>query len=152
MAPTNCELCGIDLTRDTERAMRACETCANKLGIIPMPPLARVVRPCGRCNGLRFLRSIPREFTSADSGDANTQVISPMYVTVLPPTIGKSWLVGTYLKDVDLKSAGVGLLETMICTACGAVEWTCLDVAKIPAHPHLMTEIVDLTPGSPHRD
>lgn len=37
----------------------------------------------------------------------------------------------------------MGLLEAYICRTCGAVEWYCVDVEKIPIHPHLMTEEID---------
>ena len=38
---------------------------------------------------------------------------------------------------------GYGMLEVYACFGCGAVQWYCGDVAAIPIHPHLMTEIVE---------
>ena len=44
---------------------------------------------------------------------------------------------------LEIEQTGLGLLETYICRWCGAVEWYCVDVERIPEHPHLMSEAID---------
>src|SRR5688500_12264733 len=119
MTVSHCPFCDAPLTSDSMRAMQACQTCADKLGLIPMPPSRRPRMPCARCSGLRFLRVIPREHSSARSGEYNAQVSAPMYVTHAPEA-HRGWVL-KYAEELAIESSGVGLLETYICRKCGAV-------------------------------
>ena len=86
------------------------------------------------------MRSIPREHVSA-SRQLRIAAL-PLYATA-PIVPGRC--------ELDAHQ-GVGLLEAYICRACGLVEWFCADADKIPAHPLLMTAIIDLDDGgSPYR-
>jgi hypothetical protein len=98
-----------------------------------------------------FIRVIPREHSSTRSGDANTQLSVPMYVTHTPTKYegfftSRAW-------EVEIEKKGVGLLETYICKKCGSVEWYCVDVHKIPLGPRTMSEEIDYTPrgDNPYR-
>lgn len=125
---------------DREKHMEACTDCITKLGVAPLPPARRPRTPCMRCQGKSFLRALPREHVYF-AQQAHTAAL-PLYATapVRPGTI-----------ELDAQQ-GVGLLEAYICRACGFVEWFCADADKIPAHPLLMTEVIDLDDGgSPYR-
>jgi hypothetical protein len=145
-----CQLCkGARLGSDGERAMQACFRCARQIGLIPMPPSRRPLRPCARCNGLQFVRVIPREHTSARAGDRNTQISAPMCATYMPRV--HRGIFSNSTRELEIETAGVGMFEIHICRKCGAAEWTCLDVERIQAHPHLMTEYVDIEGEGPYR-
>lgn len=64
-----------------------------------------------------------------------------MYVTYMPAK--EKGFFSNSVAPIAIEQAGVGLLETYICKKCGAVEWYCVDVEKIPVHPHLMSEEID---------
>lgn len=121
--------------------MQTCRECATRIGLIPMPPSRRPPAPCARCNHMVFIRVIPREHSSSRDGEINAQLSAPMYVTHTP-TKYRGWFANT-VNELEIEKAGVGLLETYICKKCGAVEWYCVDVEKIPVHPHLMSEEID---------
>jgi hypothetical protein len=150
MANETCPLCTqSQLLTDDERAMVACRTCAVKIGIIAMPPARRPSVPCARCNARRFVRVIPREHTTTRTGDVNTQLSVPMYVTHAP-TSHHGWLIHA-VNEIEVENTGHGRLETYICRGCGAVEWYCFDVEQIPLHPHLMSEAIDYGSDNPYR-
>ncbi|MCX5742425.1 MAG: hypothetical protein NT062_08010 [Proteobacteria bacterium] len=107
--------------------------------MIPMPPSRRPAAPCTRCSGRKFMRVIPREHSAAREGIG--QVSAPMYATFKPRMRhlnGATWTL-----PLEIELAGMGLLEMYICKKCGFVEWYCVDVERIPAHPALMTEDID---------
>ena len=109
------------LTTEITRRIQACQSCADRIGIIPMPPPRRPRSPCARCNGWQFMRVIPREHTSARVGEMNAQVSAPMYVTHAPAA-HRGWMM-KHVKELEIEKSGLGLLETYICRTCGAVEW-----------------------------
>ncbi|HUQ03261.1 MAG TPA: hypothetical protein VM261_12250 [Kofleriaceae bacterium] len=138
----SCPFCDQNTLRaDDERAVQACHECATKVGLVPMPPSRRPPAPCTRCNHMVFLRVIPREHSYAEGSSYHAQVSAPMYVTHRP-TSNKGFFATT-IEPIGIARTGVGLLETYICRKCGFVEWYCVDVETIPAHPHLMSEEID---------
>jgi hypothetical protein len=150
MIDPTCSLCARNpMSTPAEQKVQACHACANKIGLIPMPPSRRPPTPCARCNGFQFMRVIPREYTSARTGERNTQISSPMYATHKPSAY-PPWEDDLALQ-VMVERNGFGLLEMYICRSCGAVEWYCVDVDRIPAHPHLMTEAIDYGGETPYR-
>jgi hypothetical protein len=137
-----CPFCDQNTLRsDDERAMQACRECAATIGLIAMPPSRRPPAPCARCNHMVFMRVIPREHSSRLRGEINGQVSAPMFITH-EPTRTKGFFA-TQVDEIDIDEKGVGLLETYICKKCGFVEWYCVDVETIAAHPHLMSEEID---------
>ncbi len=151
MTTPRCELCNThQLSTDAEQAMRACQVCADRIGLIPMPPSRRPRAPCDRCNKSSFIRVIPREHSTTRVGDGNAQVSAPMYVTHMPDTY--RGFFSSEVKPVAVEESGIGLLEVYVCRGCGATEWYCVDVEKIPIDPHLMTELIEYGDGDgPYR-
>ena len=150
MPDPTCSLCtDKPLATDAERRMEACSSCAARIGIIPMPPARRPPAPCARCNGQQFMRVIPREYTTDRAGDGNVQISAPMYLTYTPAR-RLGWLFKSVIA-IEVENPGHGLLETYVCRTCGAVEWYCADAENIPAHPHLMSELIDYAGDSPYR-
>ena len=148
----SCPTCLADLTLDVEREMKMCATCATKFGVRPMPPALRPPAPCMRCGKLKFVRVIPREYTSRDGGETNAQVAVPMFLTYVPkgnPTNKPGgWLNGPQPLDMN---DGHGLLEAYACIGCGFVEWYCHDALDIPLSPYVMSELIDYGKGGPYR-
>lgn len=145
-----CELCEKNyLGSEAEQQMQACQACAATIGIVPMPPARRPPVPCQRCNGRQFMRVIPREHSSRRLGEGNGQVSAPMYLTHAP-TKYRGWITST-VNLIAPEAGGIGILETYVCRSCGFVEWYCNDAERIPAHPHLMSELVDYDSDSPYR-
>jgi hypothetical protein len=143
----SCPFCDQNTLRtDPERSMQACHECAAKVGLIPMPPSRRPPAPCARCNHMVFIRVIPREHSSARSGESNRQLSAPMYVTHKPSRY-EGWFA-TAVEELEIEKTGMGLLETYICRKCGFVEWYCVDVEKIAIGPQLMSEEIDYTARS----
>lgn len=136
-----CPICEDDaLTNARERTMQSCAACANKLGLVPIPP-ARAPFVCKNCGGQKFLHAIPREHSAGNLGmDSNTQLSAPMLLTHVP--MAQKGYVMRYAKPLDIQQ-GYGLLEIYACFQCGTVEWFCDGVHRIPISPHLMTEVVD---------
>jgi len=145
----SCPLCAeFSLSSPEEQSMQACWRCAQKIGLRPMPPPMRPARPCARCNGMKFVRVIPREHSSTRTGDANAQVSAPMFLTHKVETY-RGWVFsGVHELAVE---HGFGMLEVYACWACGAVEWYCRDVQQIPLHPHHMSDIVEYDTKEPYR-
>lgn len=145
----SCSICADALSSPAELAMQTCASCARQCGIVPMPPATRPPAPCQRCNGRAFVRAIPREHSSARSGEQNAQVSVPMFVTHRP-TLHQGWML-KYAKELEIEN-GFGVLELYICRSCGFVEWYCPTVSAIPLHPNMMTELVDFDAGTePYR-
>ena len=142
-----CHVCkqgAIDTPWETAVAM--CTDCANTFGIMPMLPARRPARPCDRCNGMQFIRAVPRELAV---GKYNAPVSSPMAVTY-----DYQYVEGAFTRSaapVDTRKA-YGYLEQYICRKCGFVEWYCNDPDRIPIGPGFMTEAIDYAAGeTPYR-
>ncbi len=110
-----------------------------------MPPSRRPARPCRGCNGGDFVRVIPREFTQHNSSIPS---IAPMTATLLPSAVKVLWTLVPVQPDI---TAGLGMLEIIICRSCGFAEWYCLDVEHIPIGPECMTERILLDGATPYR-
>jgi hypothetical protein len=131
-------------------ALEICAECAEKLGVIPMPPPRRPARPCLRCNGTRFVRAIPREYT-AHGADYVWERVAPMTLTATPLVKERIFFSGNEVQAPDIAEHGHGKLEVYACVGCGYVEWYCLDPERVPIGPEYMTELVDVTPPAPYR-
>jgi hypothetical protein len=146
----DCKVCGGGLeTYDDSTATGVCADCRTKLGIAPMPPSRRRPRPCAHCQGLVFIRVVPREF-SASGSDFVKPEVAPMTAVALPSTSSRMLFAGKKVKAATVH-AGAGKLEMYICSTCGFVEWHCQDPESIPIGTEYMTEVVDFSPGSPYR-
>lgn len=103
-----------------------------------------------RCNGMRFVRAIPREYTAIHHGDVGWEVTAPMAITAAPK-IKPAFFGGQKVQTPDILYQRHGTLETYICTGCGFVEWYCHGVDAIPIGPEYMTELVDYPASDPYR-
>ncbi len=142
---SQCCVCGGPFTTDHDPKTLTCGDCAERIGLVPMPPLTRSARPCLRCNGMKFVRVLPREH-STTGGEYSLQVSVPMFLTYAPELQAS---YGT-TAPVDLKK-GYGLLEVFVCHGCGFIEWYCPTVQSLPIHPTTMTELVDYESDTPYR-
>jgi hypothetical protein len=143
-----CPICNErELASEYANQIEACDQCARDYGIIPMPPVTRPPTPCSKCGSKKFVHAVPREHASVHSTSLPQNVSAPMMVTFPPQRLA---LVFGSIPTIDLKS-GYGLLEVYLCYGCGAVEWYCNGVERIPLHKHLMTELVDYDQNGPHR-
>jgi hypothetical protein len=142
----DCKLC----QRNEPEPNGICNECMDRLGIIEMPPARRPARPCAKCNGLKFVRVIPREHTIGAGGDMNVAEIAPMTLTQRPKVDHKVFGKGMAVQAPSVV-LGDGMLETYTCLACGYVEWWCEDPSEIPIGPEFMSELVDYTPETPFR-
>ena len=146
MSDETCPLCKRrPLDSADDRKMQACWWCASEIGIVPMPPARRPLRPCARCNHTQLMRVIPREHSTRP--DSHTQVSAPMYLTHAPTASG---LFNESANPIAIQR-GFGMLEAYVCRKCGVVEWYCSDADRIPAHPHLMSELIDCEGEGPYR-
>ncbi len=148
----NCKLCEKyvgEVGDPPTAATGVCSDCRSRLGIIPMPPARRLLKPCRQCNAMRFIRVIPREL-SATGGDYVQAHAGPMTATIRPDTAPKMLFAGKNV-GTPTPSSGIGLLELYICTGCGLSEWYCHDPDRIPIGPEYMTELIDLESSSPYR-
>ncbi len=144
----DCTVCGrVALTTKEATTTQVCRKCAIQCGIIPMPPVTRPPTPCARCNGRKFLHAVPREFTGRTSGELNAQMAAPMFVAYVPAVDRKDF---DDANVIDTKR-GFGLIEAYVCFGCGALEWFCHDVGRIPVQPNMMTEVVDFDATTPYR-
>jgi hypothetical protein len=139
-----CKLCD----RNEAEPNGICVKCMDELGIIEMPPARRKAAPCVKCNGMKFIRVIPREHTVKADRDFNTPELAPMTLTQAPKLQPK--LIGRGM-SVSAPSIvlGDGMLETYTCIACGYVEWWCENPTEIPIGPEYMSELVDYWPDAP---
>jgi hypothetical protein len=104
-----------------------------------------------RCNGARFVRVIPREYTAYESEYGVHHYAAPMHATTLPELRERWLLPGNEVSEAPTLRGGRGLLEAYICTGCGFVEWYCHDVEAIPIGPEYNTAIVDYGAQGPYR-
>lgn len=119
-----------------------------------MPPPQRRAMPCRCCNGMKFVRAIPREFTAAEYARPSTAQMAATYEPKKQPRTSRIFTdrEGYDVAHADLiTDQAYGLLELYICTACGLVEWFCREPAEIPIGPEYMTELVDHGAGGPYR-
>lgn len=142
-------MCGASFSSPPLPSFDICAECANKTGVVPMPPARRPRKPCLRCNATRFIRAMPREYT-AEGGDYSRSVAAPMTVTA-PPGQRERFFGGYDVVTPNIVATGSGRLEMYICLQCGAVEWYCQDPERVPIGPEYMTEIVDVAPETPYR-
>jgi hypothetical protein len=141
MTPRKCRLCNRTLKLPESVELGVCRSCRTRTGIAAMPPPRRKPRPCMRCNAMRFVRAIPREYSQVE-------LTSRLDVGAIPMTITNYVRRGEIRRTLE---SGRGLLETYICTACGFVEWYCNDPEAIPIGAEYMTEIIDYAGDSPYR-
>ncbi len=73
-----------------------------------------------------------------------------MLATHAPSVLMSGWSAAASEVSLDT-TYGYGMLELYACWDCGLVEWYCRDVRRMPVHPHLMTELVDLDEAGPFR-
>lgn len=139
-----CSCCDTELSEAISREVGVCDVCRTRLGIVPLGPSTRPPAPCMRCNGLVFVRAVPREH----AGEVNTA--APMVVTHRV-RMAASWRGDNYTKRVTHDEAGVGRLEMYICRGCGFVEWYVDDPAALPIGAQYMTELVDHGSKGPYR-
>jgi len=142
MATNLCPICN-DWTLETEHdlARGMCTPCSNRLGVVVMPPARRRAVPCRGCNGMKFVRAIPREISAWPAPYNADPLVSLMTVTYEDPE-----------RSGPLNArGGLGLLEVYVCKKCGLVEWYCGDVEQIPIGPRYMTEEIDYESETPYR-
>lgn len=143
-----CRLCGNAVYPNAPATFDLCGECAIKLGVAPMGPPCRPARPCDRCNGMKFVRVVPRELTATGVDYVNEQA-APMALTIVPNLTEKFF--GGRRVDAPNPWNGRGRLETYVCVGCGFVEWYCIDPKTIPLGPEFMADIVDYGPKDPYR-
>ncbi len=137
-----CPICRAkELDDDNDTARGMCTLCSNRLGVIVMPPARRRAIPCRGCNGMKFVRAIPREISAWPAPYNSDPLVSLMTVTYEDPEPGE---------PLNARG-GLGLLEVYVCKKCGLVEWYCNDVERIPIGPRYMTEDIDYEPDKPYR-
>jgi hypothetical protein len=143
-----CTVClGNPLASDWEQQMKLCTRCADAYGVMPMRPARRPPRPCVQCNGMQFIRAIPRELTAAGRGSDVDRVASPMAVTYQ-----HEYQTGPIAGPLGIDARKTyGYLEMYICRKCGFVEWYCSDPEHIPIGPQFMTETIDYGGEGPYR-
>ena len=147
MATQICLACRAnELTKPDEREMRLCRSCATELGVSPMRPARRPASPCTKCNGMKFIRVVPRELTPS-AGDSHT-IAMPMALVYQYEV--RRMHDQSSLLPIDPHKA-LGLLEAYVCRKCGFVEWYCADPEKIPVGPVYMTEELDYEGETPYR-
>jgi hypothetical protein len=65
---TDCRLCETNKLTDPDRTTGICKECRARIGMLSeLPPPRRPPLPCRKCQGLRFVRSFPREHVTADA-------------------------------------------------------------------------------------
>ncbi|MBA3539845.1 MAG: hypothetical protein H0T79_09465 [Deltaproteobacteria bacterium] len=126
-----------------------CVACCDTLGVVAMPPARRPARPCLRCNGMKFVRVMPREHSAVGADFVRTQA-APMALTHDPRVIPAGLLSRETVAAPDI-TAGFGVLETYVCLGCEYVEWYCQGAREIPIGPEYMTEVIDYTSDAPYR-
>ncbi|MEO8701452.1 MAG: hypothetical protein ABI867_15505 [Kofleriaceae bacterium] len=142
---TECSVCNItmDNVEPATAETGICRECRDKLAVKPMGEARRPPVPCQRCNGLRFIRALPREF----SGEWDRAM--PMTVTY-PVVVTRGIFGGASVQGAEPRS-GIGRLELYICRGCGFVEWYCDQPADLPIGPQYMTQDIDYGATKPYR-
>jgi hypothetical protein len=146
-----CRLCATKLEPRELDAAGLCGDCKGKLGIVAMPPSRRPPAPCLRCNGMKFVRVIPREHAVYAVKHGYTSLIAPMVATFTPNVAKKLIMPGNRVHSIPLLEDLHGMFETYICVSCGYIEWYCHDPESIPIGPEYMTELVDHEADAPYR-
>jgi hypothetical protein len=142
--PDACRLCAMTFKgRIRSFDPEICKDCAETLKIKKLPPPRRPARPCERCNGLTFVRSLPREY----SGEYDNPY--PMTAAQSPTITNRFFGLGNSVNRADPR--GHGVLEIYTCVGCGFVEWYCQDPDQIPIGPEHLSDLVDYSPESPYR-
>jgi hypothetical protein len=148
----NCKLCDATLGdppgNDT-RLTQVCFKCRDKLGIVGLPPSRRKAKPCAHCQGMKFVRVVPREL-SAGGSDYVAREAAPMTATIAPEVSPKLIFSGNSVSSAQVNQ-GVGRLEMYICQGCGFVEWFCQDPENIPIGTEYMSEAIDYSSETPYR-
>ena len=146
-----CRTCNLDKPGPDQPGFGICYDCADTLGVIPMPPPRRPPRPCTRCNGMRFVRAIPREYTADELGQTVDPKVAPMALTAAPRVWERVFFRGNSVQPQDITGHRYGVLETYVCRSCGFVEWYCLEPDQIPIGPEYMTDVVNYDSEGPYR-
>jgi hypothetical protein len=148
----HCRICNQELFGSSSLP-GVCTECVTTLGLVPMPPPRRPAQPCAKCNGMRFIRAIPREYTASGIGDSTRSVIAPMALTARPRLTkrGIFFFGGNEASQPDLQRQSCGTLEAYVCVGCGFLEWYCQDPESIPTGPEYMTEAIDYGGETPYR-
>ena len=147
----HCRICDQELFASSSLP-DVCTDCAKTLGLVPMPPPRRPAQPCAKCNGMKFIRAIPREYTATDGGVSTHSVVAPMSLTVRPFVTKRGFLGGggNQASEPDLQYS-YGTLETYVCVGCGFLEWYCQNPEGIPIGPEYMTDEIDYGSPTPYR-
>jgi len=142
----NCRLCQTTAVAHTRGPhFDICEKCATTLGVIELGPPRRPARPCDRCNGMQFVRIVPREkgVHTSPGQDYARATIEP-FALAFAPHITTGLLGGVHVHVPEASDyASRGIVETYVCVTCGFVEWYCLDPRNIPLGPEYMSDFVD---------
>ena len=146
-----CRICNQELFSSSSLS-GVCSECVTTLGLVPMPPPRRPAQPCAKCNGMRFIRAIPREYTADEVGDSARSMIAPMALTARPGLTKRGiFFGGDEASQPDLQRQSCGTLEAYACVGCGFLEWYCQDPESIPIGPEYMTEEIEYGNQTPYR-
>lgn len=147
----HCRICDQELL-DSSSLPGICAECAKTLGLAPMPPPRRPAQPCAKCNGMKFIRAVPREYTAKALGEWTRNMVAPMALTARPSVTKRGiFFGGNEASQPDLQQQSCGTLEAYVCVGCGFLEWYCQDPESIPIGPEYMTDAIDYDPPSPYR-
>ena len=145
-----CRVCEAPMQAES---IRVCFQCREKLGITELPPATRRTLPCRCCNGMKFVRAVPREYSTSEY--AGQQRVAPMAAAYEPNTEINRGLFGGpgYKVKVPnlIDDRAYGIFETYICVACGLVEWFSRAPEDIPIGPEYMTELIEYGGDEPYR-
>jgi hypothetical protein len=86
-----CKLCK---SNEVSKTGEICADCGRTLGIVPLPLPRRPPAPCSRCQGTRFVRVVPREYTATGIDYVNERV-APMTLTGEPDVSGRLFFSGS---------------------------------------------------------
>jgi hypothetical protein len=145
----HCRICDQELLHSSSLP-GVCTECATTLGLVPMPAPRRPAQPCAKCNGMKFIRAIPREYASDWLGTSTE--VAPMALTARPRVTKRGlFLGGNEASQPDLQRQSCGTLEAYVCVGCGFLEWYCQDPESIPIGPEYMTDAIDYDSPTPYR-
>jgi hypothetical protein len=151
--PTQCSICHAE---DASDGFRVGPKCASRLGLRLLPPPRRPAVPCTRCNGMRFVRVLPRQYSTGWMYiDMNTAPIMhsvgvPMTLTATPPPVQKHVIRADTVQEPG-PFDGLGTIETFVCCSCGFLEWYCQDPQAMPIGDEYNTQLVDYSSDQPYR-
>src|ERR1051326_4041891 len=119
-----CKICEIGELLDRLGArIGVCLDCRVALGIAEMPPARRRADPCAKCNGMKFVRVIPREYADYWTDTGTFPRGAPMALTREAHTTKRFLLPGRSVGSSPSVGEMRGVLETYVCKGCGFVEW-----------------------------